>query len=143
MISQTVEYALRAAVAVAQSASKKLTAQEISQITRVPVSYLSKVLHLLVRGGIIKATRGIHGGYALTVAPDALSVLDVVNAIDPVKRIRACPIGLTSHGSSLCSLHGRLDAVLEQTEQSFGNTSIAELINCPGSPPLCEVAKSA
>jgi Rrf2 family protein len=97
----------------------------------------------LVRGGIIKATRGIHGGYALTVAAETLSVLDVVNAIDPVKRIRTCPIGLGGHAPNLCSLHRRLDAVLEQTEQSFGSTTIAELINCAGSLPLCEVAKSA
>lgn len=139
MISQTVEYALRAVVAVAQAGGRNITADEIAVVTRVPNSYLSKVLQLLVKAEIITATRGIHGGYSLTVSPDTLSILDVVNAIDPLKRIHSCPLNLTSHGGHLCSLHRRLDAVLLQAEQVFGKTTITTLLSEPlVSPPLCE-----
>lgn len=140
MFSQTVEYALRAVICLAQRPNHLLTTQQISQITRVPLSYLSKVLQSLGRAGLISAARGIRGGYMLSVAPAQLTILHVVNAIDPIKRIRKCPLSIESHGSDLCPLHRRLDSVLEQTERVFDETAISELINVDGSRgsvPLC------
>ena len=49
MISQTVEYALRAVVAIAQNHGQSCTAERIAQITQVPAPYLSKLMQLLVR----------------------------------------------------------------------------------------------
>ncbi|HEX4055061.1 MAG TPA: Rrf2 family transcriptional regulator [Tepidisphaeraceae bacterium] len=140
MFSQTVEYALRAVVCLAQSDGNPLTTQQISALTRVPASYMSKVLQLLGRATLISATRGIGGGYVLSVRPAELSVLQVVNAIDPLKRISTCPLGLPSHGAHLCPLHARLDRVLADAEESFRSTTIAELlIDRSRSTPLCEM----
>jgi Rrf2 family protein len=142
MISQTVEYALRSVISIAQAGGRNITAEEIARNTRVPVSYLSKVLQLLVKAQIIMATRGIHGGYSLTKSADSLAILDVVNAIDPLKRIHGCPLNLTTHGNQLCSLHRRLDAVLQEAENVFGKTTISDLLaESPVHPPLCEVAQ--
>ena len=75
----------------------------------IPPDYLSKVLQALRRGGIIKATRGAGGGIVLTRAPAAITVLEVINAVDPITRICKCPLGIPSHGTSLCALHKKLD----------------------------------
>jgi len=40
----------------------------------------------------------------------------VVDVVEPVQRIRSCPLGLKSHGVSLCPLHQRLDAAMESVE---------------------------
>lgn len=147
MFSQTVEYALRAVICLAQHPQRLLTTQEISQATCVPVSYLSKVLQSLGRAGLISASRGIRGGYALSVNASELSILRVVNVIDPIKRIRRCPLSLDSHGERLCPLHRRLDSVLEQTERIFDGTLISELLRNDdgdvGPVPLCEIASRA
>lgn len=61
MISQTVEYALRAIVTIAQHDGTPCTAQKISSITKVPAPYLSKLMQGLVRGNLVTSKRGLHG----------------------------------------------------------------------------------
>ncbi len=139
MFSQTLEYALRAVVCLAQNDPKALTTRQIAEAARVRPSYLSKVLQSLGKARLIAATRGAGGGYVLSVRPSELSILQVVSAIDPLKRITTCPLGLKSHGANLCPLHRRLDRVIADAEDAFRKTSIAELIVNPGgSTPLCE-----
>lgn len=140
MFSQTVEYALRAVVCLAQNDGEALTSHQIAALTRVPASYTSKVLQSLGRAGLIRATRGIGGGYMLNIRPMELSVLQVIDAIEPIQRIRHCPLGLESHGTRLCPLHAKLDYVLAEAEKSFRNTTIAELLSDQSrATPLCEM----
>jgi Rrf2 family nitric oxide-sensitive transcriptional repressor len=62
LISQTAEYALRSVVALGRHAEGPLTTQQISEETRIPAGYLSKVLQGLSRAGLVNARRGLHGG---------------------------------------------------------------------------------
>jgi Rrf2 family protein len=139
MISRTAEYALRAIVCLGANAGTPLTTEQVAEQTRVPAGYLSKVLQALGRAGLVASRRGLHGGFTLGRAPDAISVLTVINAVDPIQRIRHCPLGLKSHGTRLCPLHHRLDSAAEMVEQAFGETTLAELLADPNqSRPLCE-----
>ena len=139
MLSQTVEYALRAVAYLADQSPEARTTDQIAAVTRVKRAYLSKVLQKLVRGGIVQSTRGIGGGMVLTAKPDELTILDVVNAVEPIQRIRTCPLGLSAHGVRLCPLHKRLDAALAMMESAFGNTTLAEVLAEPSdSIPLCD-----
>ncbi|MCA9218255.1 MAG: Rrf2 family transcriptional regulator, partial [Planctomycetales bacterium] len=94
MISQTVEYALRAIVTIAQYDGVPCTAQQIADITHVPAAYLSKMLQGMARSGLVDSKRGLHGGFVLKKAPSELTIWDVVEAVDPFKRIRECPLGI-------------------------------------------------
>jgi Rrf2 family nitric oxide-sensitive transcriptional repressor len=139
MISQTVEYALRAVTHLAQQSPEACTTEEIADVTRVPRAYLSKVLQALVRGGVVHSQRGIGGGMALTKSPSELTILEVVNAVDPIQRIRTCPLGLASHGIHLCPLHARLDNAMALVEEAFRKSTLAEVLAEPSrSTPLCE-----
>jgi DNA-binding IscR family transcriptional regulator len=70
---------------------------------------------------------------------DELTILDVVNAVDPIQRIRSCPLGLESHGVRLCPLHRRLDNALAMMEKAFRQTTLAEVLAEPSqSTPLCD-----
>ncbi|MCH2201484.1 MAG: Rrf2 family transcriptional regulator [Fuerstiella sp.] len=139
MISQTVEYALRAVVTIAQHDGIPCTSRKIADITQVPFAYLSKLMQGLVRGGIVSSRRGKHGGFVLTKDVDQLTVLEIVESVDPIPRIRQCPLKKQSHTSSLCPLHMMLDTALEQTEKKFRQTVVADLLSQPGSDtPLCE-----
>src|SRR3954451_1771738 len=92
MFSQTVEYALRAVVHLADQAPDARTTDQIAAITKVPKAYLSKVLQGLSRAGIVHSQRGIGGGMTLTKEPKDLTILQVVNAVEPIERIRTCPL---------------------------------------------------
>ena len=95
MISQTAEYALRAVVVLGSQSGRPMTTQDVARVSRVPGGYLSKVLQALGRAGLVEARRGLRGGYVLSRALDELTVYDVVQAVDPLRRIHTCPLQLT------------------------------------------------
>ncbi len=71
--------------------------------------------------------------------PKDLTILEVVNAVEPIQRITTCPLGLASHGFRLCPLHRRLDNALAMVEKAFGGTTLAEVLSEPtSSRPLCD-----
>jgi Rrf2 family nitric oxide-sensitive transcriptional repressor len=142
MFSQTVEYALRAIVFLADKSPKACTTEQIAEGTQVPKPYLSKVLQNLSRGEIVRTQRGIGGGVTLLRPPAELTILEVVNAVEPIQRIATCPLGLKSHDKNLCPLHRRMDDAMASVEAAFRNTTLAEILAEPtGSPPLCDDRK--
>lgn len=140
MFSQTVEYALRAVVFLADHSPQPRTTEQIAQATLVPKAYLSKVIQGLCHGGVVQSRRGIGGGVALVKSPKDLTILEVVNAVEPIMRIRECPLGLKTHGVRLCPLHRRMDNALAMVENAFRETTLAEVLAEPtSSHPLCEL----
>jgi len=142
MISQTAEYALRAVVHLADrtrpGGEVALTTPQIADATRVPVGYLAKVLGQLARADLLRSQRGLHGGFTIAREAKDISVLDVINAVDPVQRIHTCPLGLANHGTTLCPLHRRLDDAMASIEHAFADSTIADLLADPSpSRPLC------
>ena len=139
MFSQTVEYSLRAVCYLASQSPKACTTDEVAVATKVPRAYLSKVLQSLGRAGVVHSQRGLGGGMTLNKNPKDLTILEVVNAVEPIQRITTCPLGLTSHGFRLCPLHRRLDNALAMVEKAFGGTTLAEVLSEPtSSRPLCD-----
>ena len=140
MLSQTVEYALRAVTCLAQNADRPLSAKQLSELTKVPHGYLSKVLQPLARGGLLRSQRGLHGGFMLAMPPDTVTILRVVNMVDPINRITTCPLNIKSHGKSLCPLHRKLDDVAALIERAFGGVTIADMLKPSNhSTPLCDL----
>lgn len=139
MISQTVEYALRAAVHLARHMPEAQTTDQIAKATQVPRPYLAKVLQGLNRAGIVQSQRGLGGGITMTKKASELTILQIINAVEPLQRIHTCPLKLSSHGTRLCSLHRRLDDALAGVEKAFSQSTLAEILGEPNvSPPLCE-----
>ncbi len=142
MFSQTVEYALRAMVFLSTESPTAVTTGQIAEGTKVPLAYLSKVLQSLSRSNLVHSQRGVKGGMSLIREPSEISLLEVVNAVDPIERIETCPLGIERHGTKLCPLHKRMDKALADVESNFADTTLEDLINQPGeSFPLCEVPK--
>lgn len=139
MISQTAEYALRAMVYLAMNSDEPQITEKIAAGTKVPSGYLSKVLQSLSRAGLVKSQRGLGGGFVLKNQPDSITILEIVNAVDPIKRIESCPLDLASHGVVLCALHKRLDDATQMVENAFQETTLKEILAKPTkSIPLCE-----
>jgi Rrf2 family protein len=139
MFSKQVEYALRAVIHLAALAPAPRTVEQIAKATKVPQAYLAKVVQELVRTGILRSQRGIGGGISLAKEPAALTILEVVNAVDPICRINTCPLDLASHGVNLCPLHKRMDNALASVEEAFRASTLAEILAEPTtSMPLCD-----
>ncbi len=138
MIPKTAEYALRAVVVLGRGRPTCFAAEHVARASRMPRRYTHKVLQALVRAGFVRSQPGPGGGYALVRPPAELTILDVVNAVEPIARLRHCPLGLTTH-TSLCPLHRELDEAYATMEQAFSRVTIAQLLKQKdGVPPLCE-----
>lgn len=142
MFSQTVEYALRAMIRLAALDGAPESTDRIAAHTHVPSGYLSKVMRDMVVANLVTSFRGPGGGFILAKRPGEISILDVVNAVDPIRRIEHCPLGDPRH-TALCGLHRRLDDALAIIEQTFRTTTLADVLGTPGrcmaaiqSPPL-------
>jgi len=139
MFSQTNEYALRVITFLGATPKGLARNADIAEVTKVPVGYLYKILQILERAGLVRGQRGKHGGYSLNRPPTEISVLDVVNAVDPLPRIRTCPLQLRSHGVRLCPLHRRLDDAFAYLEDVFRKSLISDLlVESSESIPLCD-----
>ena len=139
MFSQTVEYALRAAVALASQPETALRVVDLAPTTQVPPDYLAKVMNQLARAQLVRAQRGRNGGYTLTRPPEAISLLEVVNAVDPLRRITHCPLNLRAHAGRLCGLHRKLDGALQHLEEALAGSTLAEMAEGVGGvKPLCD-----
>jgi len=134
MISQTAEYALRAAACLAREPELRLTTPQIAERTQVPAGYLSKVLQALGRGGLVRSQRGLGGGFELTRSPEDISVLEVINAVDPLPVVTVCPLQLPEHAHALCPLHRKLREAQLTVQKTFSETMLAELVGPETSP---------
>lgn len=141
MLSKTAEYALRATVWLARDPGRTESAERLAGAIRVPRRYLHKVLQDLVEAGLIRSQPGPGGGYTLSRDPATISILDVIEAVDPIERILGCPLGLETH-TSLCPLHLALDRAYAAMEDAFAKVSLADVLRQPSAiVPLVEVTK--
>jgi Rrf2 family protein len=101
-------------------------------------------LQALGKADVVRAARGKHGGFELVRPASRLSILEVVNAVDPVCRIATCPLGLAAHHLQLCPLHKKMDEAIATVEASLRGVTFAEL-TAGGAAlrPLCDVTVSS
>ena len=138
MLSQTVEYAPALRCIWRTRARILRTTEQIADVTKVPQAYLSKVMQSLALAGLVRSQRESTAASCSCTPPAQVTILEVVNAVDPIQRIHTCPLGIASHGVNLCPLHRRLDMALATVEAAFGKTSLAEVLSEPTqSVPLC------
>jgi Rrf2 family protein len=83
-LSSKSEYALLALFELAScyDSGESLQIQQIADAQDIPKRYLEQLLASLRRGGIIKSTRGVRGGYVLAKDPRHMTVLDALKCIE-------------------------------------------------------------
>lgn len=128
------EYALRIMATLAGQGARALSPLEIAGSTLIPCRALDRVLLKLKQQGLVRKGRGSSGGYTLARAALEIRVLEVIRALQPLERIRSCPLGKPEHCGGLCSLHRRLDDSIASIIKIFGGVSLQQLVNEPLRP---------
>lgn len=128
MISQTAQYALRAVICLALRLGTSLTVSQLAEMTKVSPEYLSKVMQALVRANLVVSKPGKTGGFSLKESPENLSMLTVVEAIDPPLNEEAYPLDIQSYGSVLCPLHQRLSEINAFVRRECSKITIKSLL---------------
>ena len=101
-MSKLTDYAILILAHLAR-ATGTLTAQEIADLSRVPLPTVSKLAKELSKAGLVISHRGRNGGYGLARPADAISVAEIVEALEG-------PIALTE-----CARPGKVECGIEDT----------------------------
>jgi FeS assembly SUF system regulator len=91
-LSKLTDYGIVIMTHIARSPAVVHTAREINEHVHVTLPTVSKILKLLAQAGLLASYRGANGGYKLTRSPQAISVAEVIRALEG-------PIGLTECAS--------------------------------------------
>lgn len=88
--SRRADYGIRAALELARAGDRLVKRREIAAAVDAPASVLAQTLADLVRAGIARAVAGPRGGYSLGRPATAITMLDVIHAIEPPPGARRC-----------------------------------------------------
>ena len=100
----------------------------------MPERFLLQILRNLVTHGILRSTRGVDGGYALTRAPEKISLLDVIEAIEgPMDAGEPTGDGLPEE--SRLKLRGALTEITRTARQQLEAIKFSTLLQPPSSEP--------
>ena len=90
-ITRQADYALRAMLYLSQlEPSQRAATSQIAEVQRIPPSFLAKIISQLSIAGLIHTSRGARGGVSLARSPEAVSILEVVEAIDGPIALNEC-----------------------------------------------------
>ena len=127
-ISKLTDYAIIVLGQMANDTDHTHTAAGLAEATGVAAPTVSKVLKILGKAGIVKSTRGAHGGYVLARPPQQTSVAVVINALEG-------PIALTEcegerggcEQSSSCHARGSWDVINRAVRTALESVSLADM----------------
>ena len=129
-LSKKADYALLAMRHLAAHRERgAMPARELAELYDIPPELLAKVLQKLVRARLLLSHQGIRGGYGLSRPPAAISVADVIQAVDGPVTVTACSD--TDHSCdqfSKCSIRDPLWRVKDRILSALATTSVADLV---------------
>ena len=110
------------------SGPSSASAREIAEQYDIPIELMAKVLQRLVRAGLLISTQGTRGGYTLSRPSSAISVGDVIQAIDGPFTVTACSSEkIDCEQYSKCSIRDPLLQIRERITAALDTVTIAEM----------------
>jgi Rrf2 family protein len=149
-LSKKADYAMMAMKHLAmRTDASSSSAREIAEQYDIPVELMAKVLQRLVRRGLLTSHQGTRGGYRLSKAPSAISVADVIQAIDGPLTVTACSTDAENCGQyAKCSVRDPLWRIKDRILSALSTCSLQEVatdepaIEPPAATPLAFTRKS-
>ena len=104
------------------------SAREIAEQYDIPIELMAKVLQRLARRGLLTSHQGTRGGYRLGRASSAISVADIIQAIDGPLTVTACSTESDSCGQySKCSVRDPLWRIKDRIIAALATCSLQEI----------------
>lgn len=120
------------------------TASQLSERASVSVATTSKLLKGLVKAGICDSYRGAEGGYQLAREPKAISIAEIIEAVEGPMALTECGLqeGLC-HNESHCQIRPHWQKINAVVRGALSNISLRELCGGESAPPsdACYVAR--
>ncbi len=130
-LSMKGDYGIRALIDLAERFGEgQIQSKEIAERQEIPEPYLDQLLTVLRKAGFVNSRRGPQGGHTLARQPEAISLAEVIGALEGSLATIGCLDGTLD-----CSFNGRCgqqeiwQIVTESTQQVLATTSVAALLS--------------
>lgn len=132
------DYAVRVIVDLAaQPRGATVKSDDLGRRTGVPRAFLSKIIQVLAHAGLVRTQRGTHGGIGLLEKPRAITLRQVIEAVEGPIYLNRCLIrpGLCPR-DSFCPVHPVWARIQALVTRELDSVSIKELVDAPRKPTL-------
>ena len=132
-LNRLTDYAVVVLSQMAQRRQETRSAQQISEDTGVPLPTVSKLLNLLGRAKLVTSQRGASGGYSLNADPEAISVAEIIQAMEGPIALTACVDGAVDScdAESFCPMRGNWNKVNGAIREALTAVSLADMMAFP------------
>lgn len=129
-LTNLADYAVVVMAAAAREPGVKLSAARVAELTAIPAPTVAKLMGTLARAGLLTASRGVAGGFALSREPASICVAHIVEAVDG-------PIALTScAGNDVtdcameghCAVRGHWGPINQAVRSALAAVTLADLV---------------
>jgi Rrf2 family protein len=128
MLTNTAEYALRAVLYLARSGEPEpVRVDTVAADLQIPRNYLSKVMHVLARHGLLRSIRGPSGGFMLARPASEITLAQVIEHFDPLED-RCVLMQRRCNDRDPCIAHHRWKQVAVQLRSFFRETTVDDLV---------------
>ncbi|MFA7319990.1 MAG: SUF system Fe-S cluster assembly regulator [Dokdonella sp.] len=131
-VSKLTDYATVVMTCLATSVEEVLSAQILAERARLETPTVSKVLKQLASAGLVDSWRGVNGGYRLARQPGAITVADIVTAMEgPIGMTECCTeSGLCDHESH-CGVRVNWLRISEAIRTALQGVTLADMLATP------------
>lgn len=88
LLTREADYAIRCVLEVARHG--RISAAEVAHIQHISPTFLGKIVQSLAKAGIVATRRGVGGGVSLAVAPEEISLLWIIEAVEGPLALNEC-----------------------------------------------------
>lgn len=129
LLGQTAKYTLRAMSTLANLApGESIRAQGLSEVTGVPVPYLSKIMRRLVVKKLVTSRKGRGGGFALAVPARKVTFAQILEAGNFTVESNHCAYGWGSCDATIpCPLHDTYSRLQAAVIEWMETTTLADV----------------
>jgi FeS assembly SUF system regulator len=128
-LSKLCDYAIVVLVHFARDGVSVRSAADVARSSRIPRPTVAKILKSLTSAGLLASARGASGGYRLSRPPEAISVSDIIAAMEEPLALTDCasagPCDCRLERTCLVREHWR--TINETVRQALGTLSLADL----------------
>lgn len=128
-LGRRADYTLRGVLHLARQRDGELQpARMIAAATDVPANWLPQLLSTLVTAGLVESETGRRGGYRLAVAPADITVLAVIDAVEPDRDATCVLRGGPCHWEDRCAFHEPWADAKQALRDRLAMTTFADIV---------------
>ncbi len=128
ILSKLADYGVIVATQLATEPARQLNAATLAERTRLPRATVAKLLKALAHSGVVTASRGAAGGYRLARPAEAISIAEVVAAIDGAIGVTQCTIhGPDCTRTEFCSTKPHWKRINDAVGTALAAMTLAEM----------------